>query len=398
MNKALIEGIIKYADKDIKAHVNPICICCNSEIIACHGTMKVPYWRHASTSNCRYHSYSKNKMSPWHRCWQMYFDESWREFVYTDREHIADVKTPNGLVIEFQRSNITQETILERETFYGNMIWVVGVKNIVNKNDLGWFGTFSCCKKPVFVDRGDYLLYNHKSGLSAIRKDDFINAIRNDSLPNNADELTDKIKNDICEFDANELLAERLAKLDWLYKRIDNACKEKENECRKKGEIVQELKLKLSVISDEANKLQTTLNQANIQKINELNDIENRILDERSKYNIMIKDKENKLKQLIEEHNQMRVNKENQFSKIIEDNNQRNKQIIEEHNQKIEDINRKINDINKKANDIIIQSEAKLITSNQLLVSAKNKMLSAQQQEQLNKELIYRELEKQRGF
>jgi competence CoiA-like predicted nuclease len=42
-----------------------------------------------------------------------------------DEKHIADVKTPNGLVVEFQHSAISAEEKLSRETFYKNMIWVV---------------------------------------------------------------------------------------------------------------------------------------------------------------------------------------------------------------------------------------------------------------------------------
>ena len=40
-------------------------------------------------------------------------------------KHIADVKTPFGLVIEFQHSPIEQMEVESRETFYGNMIWIV---------------------------------------------------------------------------------------------------------------------------------------------------------------------------------------------------------------------------------------------------------------------------------
>lgn len=38
--------------------------------------------------------------------------------------HRADVRTPSGTVVEFQHSPITLETIQERETFYGDLMWV----------------------------------------------------------------------------------------------------------------------------------------------------------------------------------------------------------------------------------------------------------------------------------
>lgn len=40
-------------------------------------------------------------------------------------KHIADVRTEHGLVIEFQHSPIDPEEQKARESFYGNMAWVV---------------------------------------------------------------------------------------------------------------------------------------------------------------------------------------------------------------------------------------------------------------------------------
>ena len=57
------------------------------------------------------------------------FPEDWREVVHVDErtgeKHIADVKTPSGLVIEFQHSPLDYEEMISREAFYQNMIWVV---------------------------------------------------------------------------------------------------------------------------------------------------------------------------------------------------------------------------------------------------------------------------------
>ena len=38
---------------------------------------------------------------------------------------MADVKTSTGIVIEFQRSAITDEERLSRERFYSNLVWVI---------------------------------------------------------------------------------------------------------------------------------------------------------------------------------------------------------------------------------------------------------------------------------
>jgi hypothetical protein len=39
--------------------------------------------------------------------------------------HRADVKTPTGIVLEFQHSNMTDAERLSREAFYGDMIWIL---------------------------------------------------------------------------------------------------------------------------------------------------------------------------------------------------------------------------------------------------------------------------------
>jgi competence protein CoiA len=44
---------------------------------------------------------------------------------FTGEKHIADVKNEFGLVIEFQRSTMTEDERISRETFYQDMVWVV---------------------------------------------------------------------------------------------------------------------------------------------------------------------------------------------------------------------------------------------------------------------------------
>jgi hypothetical protein len=39
--------------------------------------------------------------------------------------HIADIKTPNGLVIEFQHSAIKPDEVEKRTNFYGQVIWII---------------------------------------------------------------------------------------------------------------------------------------------------------------------------------------------------------------------------------------------------------------------------------
>jgi hypothetical protein len=70
----------------------------------------------------------------WHRSWKNYFPAEWQEILLPDErtgeKHIADVRTSDGLVIEFQHSRINPQERTTRENFYKNMIWVVdGARN-----------------------------------------------------------------------------------------------------------------------------------------------------------------------------------------------------------------------------------------------------------------------------
>jgi hypothetical protein len=69
------------------------------------------------------------KETDWHRAWKNNFPPECQEFVQHDEQsgekHIADVRTPHGLVIEFQHSPLDPLERAARERFYGNMVWVV---------------------------------------------------------------------------------------------------------------------------------------------------------------------------------------------------------------------------------------------------------------------------------
>ena len=65
----------------------------------------------------------------WHRAWKNNFPAECQEFIQHDgqsgEKHIADVRTPHGLVIEFQHSPLDPRERAARERFHGNMVWVV---------------------------------------------------------------------------------------------------------------------------------------------------------------------------------------------------------------------------------------------------------------------------------
>ena len=131
-------GHMKYAfSNGLRLEATPsskgTCQCCGAEMVAKCGTMKVWHWSHKGRRLC---DHWWEPETEWHREWKDLFPEEWQEVVGFDsngEKHIADVKTPEGFVVEFQHSSIKQEEKLAREKFYKNMVWVVDGRR--TKND-----------------------------------------------------------------------------------------------------------------------------------------------------------------------------------------------------------------------------------------------------------------------
>lgn len=122
MRYALVNGEKVEAQKGLIG----ICPGCRQPVIAKCGEHKIHHWAHKSQKEC------DNWWEPeteWHRTWKDNFPKDWQEIFLPDPQtgenHIADVRTPHGLVVEFQHSHIDPKERLSREQFYRNMIWVV---------------------------------------------------------------------------------------------------------------------------------------------------------------------------------------------------------------------------------------------------------------------------------
>jgi hypothetical protein len=120
MKFALVEGERREAQPGLSAK----CPVCGAAMIAKCGTHRVSHWAHRGIRDCD--SWAE-KETDWHRAWKNKFPAEWQEFVLeqSGEKHIADVRTPHGLVIEFQHSHLDPKKRTARERFYGNMVWVV---------------------------------------------------------------------------------------------------------------------------------------------------------------------------------------------------------------------------------------------------------------------------------
>lgn len=87
------------------------------------------HWAHAGRRHCD--PWMENE-GPWHRAWKSLFPFEWQEVVAHDstgEKHIADVRRPDGTVIELQNSPVSIDEMESREVFYGErMVWIVNAK------------------------------------------------------------------------------------------------------------------------------------------------------------------------------------------------------------------------------------------------------------------------------
>ena len=111
------------------------CCSCGSDMISKCGQYVRWHWAHKTRITCDPWQESETE---WHRYWKDAFPIDCQEVLHIDagtgEKHIADVKTPGGIVVEVQHSPIAEEEARMRESFYKGMIWIVDARHLA-----GWF-------------------------------------------------------------------------------------------------------------------------------------------------------------------------------------------------------------------------------------------------------------------
>lgn len=118
---ALVDGKRSESTKGAKGQ----CPLCGADVIAKCGDVIVHHWAHKSRQKCDH--WWENE-TPWHRNWKNMFPFEWQEVIHrsdSGEKHIADIKTANDWVIEFQHSRIDPEERTARNNFYRKLVWVV---------------------------------------------------------------------------------------------------------------------------------------------------------------------------------------------------------------------------------------------------------------------------------
>jgi hypothetical protein len=103
------------------------CQLCGNPVRAHCGDIYIHHWKHIVEQNC---DPWKEHETEWHKSWKNEFPKDWQEVIIIrdNEKHVADIQTPNGLVLELQNSSISSSTIEEREAFYQSIIWLVNAE------------------------------------------------------------------------------------------------------------------------------------------------------------------------------------------------------------------------------------------------------------------------------
>jgi hypothetical protein len=101
-----------------------VCLC-GSELIAKCGEVRINHWAHKGNRLCD----PWWEETEWHRAWKGLFPNDWQEVrqqANSGEWHIADVKTGQGWVNEFQHSHIHPDERRARNDFYQpKLVWIV---------------------------------------------------------------------------------------------------------------------------------------------------------------------------------------------------------------------------------------------------------------------------------
>jgi hypothetical protein len=118
-------AIVDKERREAEPSLSGECPACGKAMIAKCGQHRVHHWAHQGKRTCD--PWFENE-TEWHRAWKNHFPKGWQEFVQHSKsgeKHIADVKTENGVVLEFQHSFLRPDEREARESFYRKMVWVV---------------------------------------------------------------------------------------------------------------------------------------------------------------------------------------------------------------------------------------------------------------------------------
>ncbi len=126
MQYAIVNGERREAEQGLQGY----CPCCEQQMVSKCGDIKIKHWAHKGKRICDL--WWENE-TEWHREWKSHFPKEWQEIIHhadSGEKHIADIKTDQGWIIEFQHSYLKPEERKSRNDFYKKLVWVVDGKRL----------------------------------------------------------------------------------------------------------------------------------------------------------------------------------------------------------------------------------------------------------------------------
>ena len=139
MHFALLDNMRVEPEKGLEGVICPIC---RQPVYARCGEVRIAHWAHKSVIDC---DPWQEPETQWHRDWKNLFGDLQEQMHEKDgTRHMADVKTPDGTIVEFRHGYINAEGQRTRQAFFGEtMFWVVDCAS--NPKRVERFKDNRCC-------------------------------------------------------------------------------------------------------------------------------------------------------------------------------------------------------------------------------------------------------------
>ena len=112
------------------------CPVCGAVTIAKCGPRVLPHWAHKGRRHC---DRWWERETVWHRQWKSLFPEDCREISHIRKNgtiHLADIKTPTGIIIKVRQATLRDAERRAREAFYTNLLWIIDGRDFRHNFDV----------------------------------------------------------------------------------------------------------------------------------------------------------------------------------------------------------------------------------------------------------------------
>lgn len=137
------------------------CEICQGAVFSKCGEHRIWHWAHLSSEDCD--SWHEPE-TEWHKNWKLLFPSENVEVVIKKNGvcHRADIMTNEGVCIEVQNSPISCRDRAARESFYGQMCWVINAQVLKNQPVFSFDNEWELHKSEMPLYKSEFQAYGYK--------------------------------------------------------------------------------------------------------------------------------------------------------------------------------------------------------------------------------------------